>query len=364
MNYFFFNKVFIFCYIIYAILSYFVVKHVMKQTEKYRIIKPEDKPIHEKYPEFRRLDAKCWDEKSLLIGAILFSWIKLAGVLSSIIICYVSLKVMLWGKNIEDYHNIEIKNKAEKIARISAKLVRLSFGIIVEDVKVDYDYSKYLGKGYTQDKSAANISNHSSWLEILLFIEKLGAGFITSVHVKSFPMIGYIATTLGCIFVDRNDKKDREAVLNKVSKKLTDIYSGEDLSKILIFPEGTTSNTTSILPFKKGAFYCKLPLKPYVITFEVINKISLAMEVIEILYHAFIIICTPVHHIKIYSLPVFSPNEYFFSQNNTGKEDWIYYADTLRDIMCDVSGLKKSLSGSWEDKKQYLDFLRGTPKQE
>jgi 1-acyl-sn-glycerol-3-phosphate acyltransferase len=359
IQYFIFSKTFLFFYILWSVGSIFLIKFIMKQTERYRIIKEEDKETHEKYKEFRRLDSKCWNQTHLIIGALLFGWIKLFGFVFAVIFCYTSLKVLTWGLNIEDYTNAKLRRRVELIAQISAKIVRLSFGILVDEEKVDYDYSKWLGKDYKRnDKPAAHICNHTSWLDIVLFLDKICSGFISSVHVKSFPFIGYIATTLGCIFVDRNDKKNREQSLNVVNNKLVDIYEGRDMSKILIFPEGTTSNTTSILPFKKGAFATKLPIKPYVITFEVKEKISLAMDVIDILCHAFVIMFTPIHWIKLYNLPVFVPNEYFFTHNTTGKEDWLYYSETLREIMCEVSGLRLSTNGSWDEKSAYLKFLR------
>jgi 1-acyl-sn-glycerol-3-phosphate acyltransferase len=359
MSFFIFSKAFLIFYLLWAITSFFLIKKIMKQTEKYRIIKGEDKEIDEKYKEFRRLDGKCWNEIHLLIGALLFGWIKLLGCIFTIVFCYITLKIITRGLNIEDYTDKTLRRKVELIIQISAKLVRLSFGIFVEEERVEYDYIKFLGPDYKKnEKPAAYISNHTSWLDIVLLLDKTGSGFISSIHVKSFPMIGYIATILGCIFVDRDDKKNRENSLNMVNSKLLNIYNGVDLGRIAIFPEGTTSNTTSILPFKKGAFATKLPLKPYVVTFEVVKQISLAMDVIEIMSHAFVIMFTPYHWIKLYSLPIFSPNEYFFTNNNTGKDDWQYYADTVRDIMCNVSGLRKSHNGSWEEKSAYLKFLR------
>jgi lysophosphatidylcholine acyltransferase/lyso-PAF acetyltransferase len=175
--------------------------------------------------------------------------------------------------------------------------------VFVEEEVINYDYSKYLGKDYKKDdKPAAYICNHTSWFDIILLIDRISSGFITGAHVKDFFMIGYIATTLGCIFVDRDDKNNRgKSLSNILTNKLTNIYESKDVSRIAIFPEGTTSNTTSILPFKKGAFIAKLPLQPYVITFEVRDKISLAWEVLELLVHVFALISVPTHKVKLYT---------------------------------------------------------------
>jgi 1-acyl-sn-glycerol-3-phosphate acyltransferase len=331
----------------------------MKATDKYFQNKQEDKHIHEKFEMFKRLDGHNWDRNKLFIGSLLFAWIKLAGVIFSILLCYFSLKILLFGKNTVDHRDENLKKKIIFITSLSSKIFMTCLGIFITEKNIEYDYSKYLGKNYKKDdKAAASISNHTSWIDILLFMDKIGAGFIASIHVKSFPLVGYVASALGCIFVDRNDKSNRGNSLALVNEKLSDIYTNKDYSIFTIFPEGTTSNTTSILPFKKGAFTSKLPIKPYVIKFEVKNKISLAMDVIDMLLHVFVVLCIPIHHIELYSLPVFSPNEYFFKEYNVNKkEDWEIYAETMREIMCEVSGLDKT-KGSWDSKKEYLDFLR------
>jgi 1-acyl-sn-glycerol-3-phosphate acyltransferase len=364
--FFLFSKYFLIFFSIYAVLSYFAVKYIMKNTLKYRQTKPEDEETHKKYKMFRRLDDIHWEEKKLLVGAILFSWIKLSGVIFSVLFCYVGMKIVLWGKTIEEIRKSNdqaMRKKIEIIGKLSGKIFRISLGIIVYDKTVDYDYTEYLGPGYEKDESkvkiASYICNHTSWVDIILMVERICPGFISKKAVESYPFIGYVATCIGCIFVDRNDKTNRGNSLNQVVDKQRNIYSGEDTSKLLIFPEGTTTNTTSIIQFKKGAFVTKLPIKPIVIKFDPINKLSLAMDVVEMLFHLFIILCQPIHTIEIIQLPVFVPNEYLF-RNYPGKvsnEDWEVYADALRNVMCKVSGLEKG-EGTYEMKNEYLDFFR------
>jgi 1-acyl-sn-glycerol-3-phosphate acyltransferase len=314
---------------------------------------------------FRKLDAHLWDKNKFLLGAILFSWIKLTGVFSGLIFCYVALKFLLRGKNIEDISVVndpKIRSKIESICKISSSIIMFSFGIIKSEKKVDFDYTEYLGKNYCKDNEtipATYIVNHTSWIDIILMGSITPPGFISRIDVKYYPIVGYIATCLGCIFVDRDDKQNRGSVITKVLDKQNSIISGEDTSKLLIFPEGTTSNTTGIMPFKQGAFLSSLPIKPYVIKFDPINRISLAMSVIEMLVHYFIVLCTPIHYIELISLPVFVPNEYLYNQSKYSKLDlkWKVYAETMRDIMCKASGLK-AIEGSYEMKVEYLDFLR------
>ncbi len=366
----FFTKAFLIFFIIYAIISVYVVKLIMKKTKKYTTFLDADKSIHDKFHMFRRLDAEHWNEKRFLVGAILFSWLKLFGLLSGVVGTYISLKLILWGKKPEEVKsNTTIRKRINFGCRIFLNLMLYSLGLVIKETNYDYDYSEYLGKEYEKDGviPGTYICNHTSWVDILIFIAKHHTGFVSSSGVKSYPLIGYIATALGTIFVDRDDKTKRGNALTQLMEKQHDIYKNNDKSKILVFPEGTTSNTTGIMPFKQGPFAALLPVKPFVIKFEVVEKLSLAMDVIEMLMHIFIILCTPIHHVEVISLPVFIPNDHLFEKSpcaikvDETKEDkgekWVIYAESMRRIMCDASGMK-CINGSYGMKKEYLDFLR------
>ncbi len=338
----------------------------MKRTKKYREFKEKDEEIHSKYKIFRRLDIQHWNENSFLLGAIFYSWLKLAGILTALVSCYICLKIILWKKDINDpviRRDPKIRKKIESIVKLCSKSIVFSMGIMVKKEKIKFDYTPYLGPGY--DKGDENtivssyIANHLSWLDVLILIDDITPGYISKADVKSYPCIGYIASCIGCIYVDRSDKNNRADIIKQVTERQISINSKEEINQLLIFPEGTTTNNTGIIEFKQGAFLTKLNIKPYVIKCDPINKISLAMDVIEMLLHVFIVLCTPVHHVTVYSLPVFIPNEYLFKHSRYANEDkeWKVYAETMREIMCNASGLAKS-NGNYQMKVEYLDFLR------
>jgi 1-acyl-sn-glycerol-3-phosphate acyltransferase len=65
------------------------------------------------------------------------------------------------------------------------------------------------------------------------------------------PCTGFIQKTIlesvGCIWFNRNDLKDREVV----AKKLRDHVQHPDSNPLLIFPEGTCVNNQYTVMFKK-----------------------------------------------------------------------------------------------------------------
>jgi 1-acyl-sn-glycerol-3-phosphate acyltransferase len=338
----------------------------MYRTKKYREINEKELEIHSKYKMFRRLDSQHWNEKLFFLGAVFLSWLKIAGIISSIVLCYISLKLLLWRRDINDpaiNRDPILRKKIKSIINFSSKMIVLSMGIIVKKENIQYDYSDYLGSNYDRGNDSTIIStyiaNHTSWLDVLVLINEITPSFISKSDVKSYPLIGYIGTCLRNLWVDRSDKNNRANIMKMVTERQINNGLGKEFNQLLIFPEGTTTNNTGIIEFKQGAFSTKLNIKPYVIKFDPINNISLAMDVIEMLLHIYIILCKPIHYITVMSLPVFIPNEYLFKKSKFSNEDkeWKVYAESMRDVMCDASGLIK-YNGNYDMKVEYLDFLR------
>lgn len=349
-------------FIPYAIGCYFLVKHIMKQTQKYRVITEDKKETHEKYNHLKRLDANYWDEKRFIFGALFFAWLKVPLAIIVIISCWISLKISLRNINPDCEIKENHRNRIILISNIFARALLFVLGIVyIHDEYPSVDYTEYLGENYDKSsKAVTNVSNHTSWLDILLFMSKLSPGFISKAAVRDYPLVGYIARCLGCIFVKRTEKGDRNQVINQVIEKQNAIQEGNDSSSLLIFSEGTTSNGSSVLPFKKGAFLSNLPVKPYLI---LLNKgeLSLAMDVIEMLYHIFIVICNPYFTVTLMHFPVICPNEYLYTKSKFAdekKEKWEVYAEAVRDVMVRTGNLEKS-NLTYEDKMTYLQFLRG-----
>ena len=83
---------------------------------------------------------------------------------------------------------------------------------------------------------------------------------VAKVEVARLPFIGMGMKSLGAIFVDRHDADNRKAAVDAISGYL----NNWDQSKptVIIFPEGTTTNNTEILPFKLGAFQTSCKFQP------------------------------------------------------------------------------------------------------
>lgn len=113
------------------------------------------------------------------------------------------------------------------------------------------------------------IGNHMSYLDILIYLSFFECLFVTSVETKEKPFLGHITRLAGCLFVERRNPRNLPNELKTIKK-----YFDNDIS-VCIFPEGTSSNGLTILPFKKSLFQLpletKCPIQPIILKYDRIN---------------------------------------------------------------------------------------------
>jgi lysophosphatidylcholine acyltransferase/lyso-PAF acetyltransferase len=71
------------------------------------------------------------------------------------------------------------------------------------------------------------------------------------------------------IYVCREDHESRTKTIQDIVSRAN---SEEDWPQILVFPEGTCTNRTSLIQFKPGAFYPGVPVQPVIIRYP--NKLD------------------------------------------------------------------------------------------
>ena len=108
-------------------------------------------------------------------------------------------------------------------------------------------------ENYQRGQNYCLISNHMSYLDILIMAAVFPTLFVSRHDVKYWPLLGTIAWIRGAIFVDRTiTGTQQKPHINKIIEYL------QNGLNVLIFPEGKTSNGESVLPFKKTIFSCPI----------------------------------------------------------------------------------------------------------
>lgn len=119
-------------------------------------------------------------------------------------------------------------------------------------------------------------SNHISWLDIVVIHATGHCRFVSKSEVRHWPLIGMLAQGAGTLFLERTSRKDAMRVVHHMAQCLKD---GEILA---VFPEGTTGDGQSVLPFHanllQAAISAGVPVQPVALQFidPVTGKTSLA----------------------------------------------------------------------------------------
>jgi len=104
-------------------------------------------------------------------------------------------------------------------------------------------------EGQFPNEPAVLMGNHRSYVDAVLFPVEFPVVYVGRVESKSWPVIGWGATLLGTIWVNRKDKDSRRATRAAVRDRLSEGMG------IVIFPEGTTFKGPELLDYRPGMFY-------------------------------------------------------------------------------------------------------------
>ena len=91
------------------------------------------------------------------------------------------------------------------------------------------------------------VCNHATYLDIVTLGATLPASFVAKSEVAGWPFFGLLAKLQRSVFVDRRPRStagQRDAMQMRLE-------SGDNL---ILFPEGTSSDGTRVLPFKSALF--------------------------------------------------------------------------------------------------------------
>lgn len=96
--------------------------------------------------------------------------------------------------------------------------------------------------------SALIVCNHISWLDVFILNALSEATFVCKDEVKAWPGIGTLVHYSGTLFIERGSR----AAAARTAQAIADRLAGEE--RVAVFPEGTTTQGSSLLPFKAALF--------------------------------------------------------------------------------------------------------------
>jgi len=102
-------------------------------------------------------------------------------------------------------------------------------------------------RGEWMSQKGAVVANHSSWLDIFTLNARKRVYFVSKAEVAAWPGIGWLARATGTVFIRRDPKE---------AKQQQQVFEDRLLAghKLLFFPEGTSTDSLRVLPFKSTLF--------------------------------------------------------------------------------------------------------------
>mmetsp|Transcript_64682 Transcript_64682/g.95642 ORF Transcript_64682/g.95642 Transcript_64682/m.95642 type:complete len:411 (+) Transcript_64682:30-1262(+) len=191
------------------------------------------------------------------------------------------------------------------------------------------------------------VSSHVSFWEILYFCSSaLCPSYVFKNDCLTVPVIGEVALgALQGINVDnKNSSGGGSAPLIKRIEEMEEAGPESDYRPLLIFPEGTTGNGSSIISFRSGSFVPGAPVKPVLVSMP-FKHFSPSYESIYTQVLVARSLCQFYNRMQVRYLEDYIPSE-------EEKNDPKLYAENVRNIIAYASNLPMC-DASYADKRAF-----------
>lgn len=125
-------------------------------------------------------------------------------------------------------------------------------------------------RGARMAGAGALVANHASWMDIFVLNAVDRVYFVSKAEVSGWAGIGWLARATGTVFITRKgaEAREQQAVFEER------LEAGH---RLLFFPEGTSTDSRRILPFKSTLFaaFFSERLRP-----------ALQIQPVTVVYHA------------------------------------------------------------------------------
>lgn len=92
------------------------------------------------------------------------------------------------------------------------------------------------------------VTNHLGYIDVVTLAGIVPARFLSRADVAHWPIVGVLARAMGTLFIDRARKSELPDVAGAIAAVLA---RGEG---VVLFPEGTSSDGSDVLPFRASLF--------------------------------------------------------------------------------------------------------------
>lgn len=87
------------------------------------------------------------------------------------------------------------------------------------------------------------LANHVSWMDPFALNASVPSRFVAKAEIRAWPLLGTLVTLVGALYIERGRRHAVASMNHRVRDRL------EDGETVAVFPEGTTTDGRSLLPF-------------------------------------------------------------------------------------------------------------------
>ncbi|KAI3741257.1 hypothetical protein L1987_58928 [Smallanthus sonchifolius] len=171
-----------------------------------------------------------------------------------LLIGYIATKFALHGWKDKQNPMPRWRCRVMYVTRLCSRAILFSFG---------YHWIKRKGKPAPREVAPILVSNHVSYIDPIFFFYESSPTIVTSESHDSMPFVGVIIRAMQVIYVNRFSYQSRKQAVNEIKRKA----STHKFPRVLLFPEGTTTNGRQLISFQLGAFIPGYPIQPVVIRY-------------------------------------------------------------------------------------------------
>ncbi|KAK5776020.1 lysophospholipid acyltransferase LPEAT2-like [Gossypium arboreum] len=165
---------------------------------------------------------------------------------------YIATRIALEGWKDKQNPMPKCRCRIMWVTRICARIILFSFG---------YQWIRRKGKPAPREIAPIVVSNHVSYIEPIFYFYELFPTIVASESHDSMPFVGTIIRAMQVIYVNRFSPASRKNAVNEIKRRA----SCDKFPRVLLFPEGTTTNGKVLISFQLGAFIPGHPIQPIIV---------------------------------------------------------------------------------------------------
>ncbi|XP_030003303.1 lysophosphatidylcholine acyltransferase 1 [Sphaeramia orbicularis] len=167
------------------------------------------------------------------------------------------------------------------------------------------------------------VAPHSSYFDAIP-VSLTMCSIVGKLESRDIPVWGTLITYIRPVFVSRSDQDSRRKTVEEIKRRAE---TGGKWPQIMIFPEGTCTNRSSLILFKAGAFIPGLPVQPVLLRYpNKLDSITWTWNGPGAFTVLWLTLCQVHNPMEIEYLPIYTPSD-------EEKENPALFANNVRKVM-------------------------------